>query len=256
MKMTNVFLFTLFILVITNGSFNVISSKEVSRITPRINTSNSLIANEKNVDILQVTRSGPIISVVLDYNLSSTARLDTNETLAVLVIFSQSTQEDSLTIQAALLFFHTIEDQFFLFWMLGDPYSQAQNWQSGVENEHYKIDDALLTLTFIEFLGVGNLETETTVLAKITSFFEGSDQINDFRMVLDEFRVDLPLSFELPTIEPTTESTTSETTTEEESTTTTTTTTTTEPFFTSGMTTFFTIGVLLSIFIIKRFGKK
>jgi hypothetical protein len=223
-------------------------------ITPQISTPILLINAEKNIDIFQVTQNGPTISIELDYNLSSTARLDANETLVVLVLFSQSTQEDSLTIQAALLFFHTVEDQYFLFWMLGDLYNQAQNWQSGVENEHYQIDETLLTLTFIEYLGVGNQETETTVLARITLYSEINNQTNDFRSILDEFRTDLPISFEIPTIETTSKTTTLETTTETISSTTTT--TTTEPFFTSGLMLFLTIVVLFSMLLMKRFSKK
>ncbi len=227
---------------------------DIFHVTPQINTPILLINAKKNVDIIQVTRNGPALSIELDYNLSSTAQLDANETLAVLVLFSQTTQDDSLTIQAALLFFHTVEDQYFLFWMLGDPYSQAQNWQSGVENEHYQIDETLLTLTFIEYLGVDNQETETTILARITLYSEVNNQTNDFRIILDEFRVDLPLSFEIPTIETISKTTTSETTTEKESTTTTT--TTTESFFTPGLMLFLTISVLFSMFLLKRFSKK
>ncbi|UCE12879.1 MAG: hypothetical protein JSV04_11885, partial [Candidatus Heimdallarchaeota archaeon] len=82
---------------------------------------NQAVSSDRNIDIFHVSQNGPTIMIVLDYNLSSTSQLVENETMALLVIFSQSTQEDPFSIQAAMLFFHTIENQFFLFWMLGDP---------------------------------------------------------------------------------------------------------------------------------------
>jgi len=184
MKMSKTSIFTLFVLVFIFKAFPALA------ITDTINLPTD------NVDVLHVTQSGPTLSIVLDYNLSSTSHLDTNELLTVLVVFSDSSQEDPLTIQAAMLFFHTSEDQFFLFWMLGDPYKQAQNWQTGAKNEQYQPDGNLLTLNFIEFQGISNQETEFKILAKISSDFEINSLVNDFRVILDLFLADLPLSYE------------------------------------------------------------
>lgn len=184
MKMSKTSIFTLFVLIFIFKAFPALA------ITDRINLQTD------SVDILQVTQSGPTVSIVLDYNLSSTSHLDTNELFTVLVVFSDSSPEDPLTIQAAMLFFHTSEDQFFLFWMLGDPYKQAQNWQTGAKNEHYQTNGNLLTLIFLEFQGINNQETEFKTLAKISSDFEINSQANDFRVILDLFLVDLPLSYE------------------------------------------------------------
>lgn len=156
------------------------------------------IAYEQTVDILQVTKIGSSISIVLDYNLNSTSQLDSNESLAVLVVFGQ---DEPFAIEAAMLFFHTVEEHYFLFWMLGDPYSQAQNWQIGVENEHFQTDDELLILNFIEFLGITDPEIETIILALITSACEVNTQTNDFRPILDQFITYLPIYYEVPSVE-------------------------------------------------------
>ncbi|MFX0124473.1 MAG: hypothetical protein ACFFAE_12595 [Candidatus Hodarchaeota archaeon] len=161
-------------------------------------TSSSSGANEQPVDILQVTRIGSSISIVLDYDLNSTSQLDINESLAVMVVFSQ---DESSTIEAAMLFFHTVEEEYFLFWMLGDPFTQAQNWQIGVENEHFQIEYELLTLNFIEFQGIKDPDMEIIVLAKINSVYEVSTYTNDFRPILIQFITDLPISYEFPSIE-------------------------------------------------------
>ncbi|MFX0183313.1 MAG: hypothetical protein ACFE95_09565 [Candidatus Hodarchaeota archaeon] len=190
MKMSKTSIFTLFILIFIFKAFPVLT------ITNTINLPTS------HVDVLQVNQSGPTLSILLDYNLSSTSYLDTNELLNVLVVFSDSSQEDPLTIKAAMLFFHTSEDQFFLFWMLGDPYKQVQNWHTGTKNEHYQTNGNLLTLNFIEFQGISNQETECKILARISADFEVNSQVNDFREILDFFIADLPLSYEfshLPT---------------------------------------------------------
>ncbi|UCE14566.1 MAG: hypothetical protein JSV04_05145, partial [Candidatus Heimdallarchaeota archaeon] len=158
-----------------------------------------------------------------------------------------------------MLFFHTIENKFFLFWMLGDPYTQAQNWQIGTEYEHYLTSNNQLTLTFIEFSGISN--TEITVLAMFTSDIEVNAYGNDFRMTLDQFIEYLPLTYELPTIESTTTAPVTETSTTEEKTTTedkTTTTTTeekrtTEPSLTAGFTLISLIGISILISRTRRY---
>jgi hypothetical protein len=164
-------------------------------------TSNLNLSSEK-IDVIQVTQINTKITIVLDYNLSSTSKLDTNELLAVLVTFSESTLEDPFAVHAAIIFFHTVDNQFFLFWTLEDPYHQAQNWQLGTENEHYQIYNELLILNFIEFLGINNQETEIRVLAKISSNFGVTTHTNDFRVILDQFIADLPLSYEYLHTEP------------------------------------------------------
>ena len=148
--------------------------------------------------------------------------------------------------------------------MLGDPYKQAQNWQEGTENEHFQIIDETLTLNFIEFIGINNPGTEAIVLAKITLEFNQTDQMNDFRTILDEFVAYLPRPHEIPPTETTSEPTT--TTSVEESTTTPTTskeettatkeTTTSDGLLTSGMTVLSTISLFLSLIIIRRTRQK
>ncbi|MFX0171881.1 MAG: hypothetical protein ACFE9L_08175 [Candidatus Hodarchaeota archaeon] len=169
---------------------------------PLLASTSTLDLTSEKIEVLQVMQIDSTISIILDYNLSSTSKLNTNDLLAVLVIFSESTQEESFTVKAAMLFFQTADDQFFLFWTLEDPYQQAQNWQLGTENEHYQINDDLLTLNFIEFLGINNQEIEITVLAKISSDFEVNSHMNDFRVILDRFITDLPLSYEYLYTEP------------------------------------------------------
>lgn len=224
---------------------------------------NQAIRSDRNIDIFQVTKNGPSVVIVLDYNLSTTSQLAENEAMALLVLFSQSTQEEPFSIQAAMLLFHTLEDQFFLFWMLGNPYGQAQNWQIGSRYEHFLTSDKQLTLTFIEFSEISNPETEITVLAKITSDIEVNTDGNDFRMTLNQFIDYLPLTYELPiikttTTEPTTTEsmTTAPTTTEPTTTTTTEERTSTEPSLTAGFTVISLFGISISILITKKYDLK
>ncbi|MFX1516673.1 MAG: hypothetical protein ACFFC6_10210 [Promethearchaeota archaeon] len=152
-------------------------------------------AYEHSVDILHVTKFGSSVSIVLDYNLNSTLKLDSNESLAVLAVFSQ---DEPFLIEAAMLFFHTIEEQYLLFWTLGDPYTQAQNWILGQENDHFQIDDSLLTLNFIEFPKIGDPTIHPIVLALITTTYEISNQTIDFRPILEKFIPYLPVYYEIP----------------------------------------------------------
>ncbi len=224
--------------------------------------------NEGTIDVLYVTKIGSTISIELDYGFNATSELDTSDSLAVITLFSQA--DDLLSFQASMLFFQTADDQLFHYWMLGDPYKQAQNWQEGTESGHYQISDETLTLNFIEFLGINNPGTEVIVLARITLEFNQTDQMNDFQTILDEFVTYLPTSHEIPTVEPTTttEMTSEPTITPTEEVTTTTveevTTTTKEPpqtttggpFLTSGLTILSTISIFLSILITRRTRQK
>jgi hypothetical protein len=221
---------------------------------------NPSVANQQTIDILQVTKIGSSISIVLDYDLNSTSQLDSNESLAVLVVLNQ---EEPFNIEAAMLFFHTVKEQYFLFWMLGDPYTQAQNWQTGVENEHFFTDGELLNLNFIEYLGISDPQINTIVLALITSACKVKNQTNDFRPVLDQFITYLPVYYEIPSIDkPVTSEETSTEVTQED---------TTESKgeksseetsqgsvdgISPGFTILSTVGIFLSTLIVLRFRRK
>ena len=155
----------------------------------------SAFAYEHSVDIFHVTKFGSSVSIVLDYDLNSTSTLDLNESLVVLAVFGQG---EPFLIEAAMLFFHAIEDQYLLFWTLGDPYTQAQNWILGQENDHFQTDNNLLTLNFIEFPKIGDPEIHPYVLALITTTYEISNQTIDFRPVLEKFIPYLPVYYEIP----------------------------------------------------------
>lgn len=240
MKMSKTFLISLLLLVVAIGVFPVLAFTETF--------------NEGGVEIHQVTQIGPSLLIVLDYDLNSTALLDTNESLAVLVIFSDSTEEGTLSVQAAMLFFHTDDNQFLLFWMLGDPYKQAQNWQKGTENEHFQTDGDQLTLIFIEFSAIQNPEIAISVYAKITSS-EINAYTNDFRIVLEQFIEELTISKDFPitTTQTTSEETSGPSTTEKtEATTSTKDSSQRSADIASGFTILSILGVFLSAFIIKR----
>lgn len=241
MKMSKTFLITLFLLVLAIGTFPVLAFADTS--------------NEGSVEVHQVIQNGSGILIVLDYNLNSTSQLDINESLAVLVIFSDSTKEDTLPVQAAMLFFHINDNQFFLFWMLGDPFKQAQNWQKGTENEHFQTDGDQLTLIFIEFSDISNPEITMTVLAKISSCCEVNAYSNDFRVVLEQFIAELPKSYEFP-ITTTTSEVTSGPSTTGETETTTSSEESSRTDIVSGFTILSIFGVLLSLFIIKSLTRK
>jgi len=241
MKMSKTFLITLFLLVLAIRTFPELAFADTS--------------NEGSVEVHEVIRNGSGILIGLDYDLNSTSLLDTNESLAVLVIFSDSTKEDTHPVQAAMLFFHTDDNQFFLFWMLGDPFKQAQNWQKGTENEHFRIDGDQLTLIFIEFWDINNPEITMTVLAKISSCCQVEAYTNDFRIVLEQFIAELPILHEFPMTTTTSEETSGPSTTGE-----TETSTSSEESSRTDIVSGFTIlsifGVLLSLFIIKSLTRK
>lgn len=159
-------------------------------------TLNPSIASQRTINILQVTKVGSSISIFLDYDLNSTSQLDSNESLAVLVVFSQ---DEPFVIEATMLFFHSVEEDL-LFWMLGDPFTQAQLWQLGVENEHFQTQNELLALTFIEYLGITSPEIIPFVIALIT-IGEVNNQTNDLSPILDQFVPFLPIYYEFPSIE-------------------------------------------------------
>jgi hypothetical protein len=209
------------------------------------------IANQQIIDILQVTKFGSSVAISLDYDLNSTAQLGSNESLAVLVVFSQ---DEPFAIEATMLFFHTVEEDL-LFWMLGDPFTQAQIWQLGVENNHFQTQNELLTLNFIEYLGITIPEIFPFVIALITSG-EVNNQTTDLSPILNQFVPYLPIYYEFPSIgQPgTTEETSTEITTqkpsEEESS------QASVGGLTPGYTILSTVSILLSTIIVLRFKRK
>ncbi|UCG04572.1 MAG: hypothetical protein JSW11_11440 [Candidatus Heimdallarchaeota archaeon] len=200
------------------------------------------IANQQTIDILQVTKIGSSVSIFLDFDLNSTSQLDSNKSLAVLVVF---TQDEPFVIEATMLFFHTVEEDF-LFWMLGDPYTQAQIWQLGVENEHFQTQNELLTLNFIEYLGITKPEINPFVIALIASG-EVNNQTNDFRPILEQFVMFLPIHYEFPSIEQ--PGTTEETSAKKSS-------QGSVGGLTPGFTILSTVGIFLSTLIVLRFKRK
>ncbi|MFW9906068.1 MAG: hypothetical protein ACFFFH_17225 [Candidatus Thorarchaeota archaeon] len=214
---------------------------------------NSTLAYNHKVDIFQVTKIGSSVSIVLDYDLNSTVKQDSNESLAVLVVFSQ---DEPFLIEAAMLFLHTEEDQNFLFWMLGNPYTQAQNWVMGRENEHFQTQNELLTLNFIEYLDIGNPEIHPLVNALITSG-EVNNQTNDLSPILDQFVSYLPVYYEFPSIQQ--PDTTEETSTGEETTQETSvkkSSQTSVGGLTPGFTILSTVSILLSTLVVLRIKRK
>ncbi|MFX1507667.1 MAG: hypothetical protein ACFFDC_16395 [Promethearchaeota archaeon] len=207
------------------------------------------IANQHTIDILHVTKFGSSVTISLDYNLNSTAQFSSNESLAVLVVFSQ---DEPFVIEATMLFFHTVEEDL-LFWMLGDPFTQAQIWQLGVENDHFQAQNELLTLNFIEYLGITKPEIFPFVIALITSG-EVNNQTTDLSPILDQFVPYLPIYYEFPSIEQpgTTEETTQETSVKksEESS------QASVGGLTPGFTILSTLSILLSTLILLRFKQK
>ena len=208
----------------------------------------SSLAYETTVEISQVTKFGSSVSILLDYDLNSTSKLESNESLAVFVVFSQ---DEPFSIEAAMLFFHTIEEQYFLFWMLGDPYTQAQNWILGLENDHFQTDNNLLTLNFIEFPKIGDPAIHPIVLALITSTYEISNQTIDFRPILEKFTTYLPVHHEIPSSEEPESSVEEETTVETE-----TQKTSEEGGPTPGFVFLSTLGAILSVPIATRLKRK
>jgi hypothetical protein len=219
-------------------------------------TLNPSIASQRIIDILHVTKTGSSISIFLDYDLNSTSQLDSNESLAVLVVFSP---DEPFSIEATMIFFHSVEEDL-LFWMLGDPFTQSQMWQLGIENEHFHTQNELLALTFIEYLGITRPEIIPFVIAMITTG-EVNNQTNDLSPILDQFAAYLPIYHEFPSLEQpgTTEETSTEITTQESS--------TQKPSeeessqasvggLTPGFTILSTLSILLSTLVVLRFKQK
>jgi hypothetical protein len=232
MKKTSSLLLKVFVFTLLLWNIQILSAGTTTNSDsfPR----NLVHTSENSVEIINVIQTGPAISITLDYDLNSTAQLEENELLTVLVVLGN--QEDHFAIKAAMLFVHTNDGQYYLFWTLTDPYRQAQNWLAGNENEHFTVDNALLTLYFIEFLDIENPDLETTVLAQITADFEPDQQTNDFRIILDQFIGNLPISYPVISYPTTTTETTN---------------------VASGFPILSTIGIFLLVLILKKFkGKK
>ena len=238
MKKTSILLLKIFVVTFILWNFPIVSSATTSISTSFMR--NSEVTNEKSVEIFQVIQTGPSLSITLDYDLNATSQLEENESLSVLVVFGN--QENHFAIQAAMLFLHTQEGQYYLFWMLGDPYLQAQNWQMGRENEHFIVDKELLTLFFIEFSDINNQEIETSVLAQIDTDSGVNQQTNDFRIILDQFMSKLPISYPLVS--------SSITQTSDEST------QSTSGSLSPGFTILSLIGIFLSVLVLKKFRRK
>ncbi|MHA2224545.1 MAG: hypothetical protein ACXAC8_05045 [Candidatus Hodarchaeales archaeon] len=193
MKKNSILLLKIFVVTLILWNFPILSSATTPISVSNSFMHNSVVTSEKSVEIFQVVQTGPSLSITLDYDLNSTSQLEENELLSVLVVFGN--QEDHFAIQAAMFFLHTQGGQHYLFWMLGDPYRQAQNWQMGTENGHFIVDNELLTLFFIEFSDINNQEMETSVLAQISPDSGVNQQTNDFRILLDQFISELPISY-------------------------------------------------------------
>ncbi|MFW9994891.1 MAG: hypothetical protein ACFFD4_22815 [Candidatus Odinarchaeota archaeon] len=202
----------------------------------------SASAPEEHVTILDVFQSGSQISIMLNYNFSSTAQLGTDGYLAVFLVFRNVT---SSAPETAMLFFHTADDNFSLFWMAGDPYHQAQFWQ---QSKQFQVNHNLLSMDFIEFLEITNPDIQLVVLAKILTGPNTNLQIGDFQSVLEEFGTDLYVGYGFIVTTKTTTETSTGTTSRETSISS----TTTAPSFIPGFTLLAMIGVLVSLSVIVR----
>jgi hypothetical protein len=200
--------------------------------TPACSSPTSL-AGER-VPVIDVFQSGSHVSITLNYNFSTTGQLGNDGCLAVLVAFMNRTSNAP---EAAIMFFHTIKDQFLSFWMIGDPYHQAQHWQ---HSDHFQVNCSLLSLDFIEFLDISNTDIHLVVLASILTDFNLDTQTGDFQSILEEFEPDLHVDYWYP-----------------ESTTTTTKLSTTTSSFIPGFTLLIITGVFIALSVIsmKKRGK-
>lgn len=151
------------------------------------------------ITIYDVFQSGPYISIILDYNFSTTTLLSDSGTLAIVIAY---VNHSSSNIEAIELFFHTPSNDFHLFWMIGDPLQEVQQWYLGNIFEHYQVQENQLDLSFIEFLNINDPTIEILVKARILEDVTISSQSDDFSIILEYFFDVLPLpawSYSYPT---------------------------------------------------------
>jgi len=142
------------------------------------------------ITIYDVFQSGPYTSIILDYNFSSTAILSDSGTLAIVIAYIN---QSSSIIESIELFFHTPSNEYLLFWMIGDPFREVQQWYLGNIFEHFQVQENQLDLSFIEFFNINDPTIKILVRARILEDVTIFSQSNDFSIILENFFDVLPL---------------------------------------------------------------
>ena len=168
----------------------------------------SATPNMENVSIFQVTKNGPQLMVILDYDFNTAPVRDSEKALVVLTLLSLPSDDGMMAIEGSLLFIRTDEGDSFLFWTLCDPFISSVIWQEGNEMEHFLADQNELSLIFIEFSNYDDPELEIVVLAKILEPVSIDPRTNDFQEILFSFIPDLPVYPDTSTSTTTTTTTT------------------------------------------------
>ncbi|UCE14078.1 MAG: hypothetical protein JSV04_02600 [Candidatus Heimdallarchaeota archaeon] len=138
-------------------------------------TSADIYATSDQIDILNVTFEGSIVSITLE------SEVEALDNFYLLILFDGN--GDPSTWEAAMLFSHNL-DEATIYWMLSDPFITGHNWIQGYHGTHYQFTGALIQLTFIEYTALGYPETHIVPLALIST--------SDFSVILFEFALLLP----------------------------------------------------------------
>ena len=181
-----------------------------------ISSSNGIALNSP-IEILVNNRTSDSLEIMLNYDFSSTY----DESLAFIATFSP--YQYLSDIESSIIFIRTPEEENFLFWMIGNPFTQAQNWQQGYNLEHYSITGNTIYFQFTEYINFKDPELFVYEFAMFTSMSVDSYS-NDFSEILLSILPFIPIteftvqSSETDTTNPDTSLTTDQSQTNTEST--------------------------------------
>lgn len=109
------------------------------------NTNTNCHGLNNTIEVLTVNHSINGLEVGLDYDFSTTYE----ESMAFIATFSPN--EYLKDIEGLIIFIRTPLEENYFFWMLGNPFLTAQNWQQGFSSQHFSISDNSLFVYFTEY---------------------------------------------------------------------------------------------------------
>jgi hypothetical protein len=201
----------------------------------------------ENVEIFQIVFVEGYVSITLDYDFDSPPDRVENETLVVLVLFTNPSNDGTISIESAILFFSTNYGESFYFWTIDNPFNLATLWLKSSELESYIAGANELTLVPIECSATSDTNLEIIVSAKKGKLNNIDPSNFEVQEILTMFHEELPTE---------TSSTTSSsiTVTSDQthltSTTLDTSTSTTESQITTGYEFYITMSVLMAVTIL------
>ncbi|NHJ02927.1 MAG: hypothetical protein EAX86_12395 [Candidatus Heimdallarchaeota archaeon] len=197
-----------------------------------------------DVEIIDSFHSGSTFTFMMNYNFSSTIRMDATESFSFFAVLINKTDYQ---IKAALCFFYDITNQYQAFWMVGNPFRDIQDWYA---NDYFSANECYLELDFFAYTEVANSIIFPLALAKLLDNYNTTYAVEHLPELYEIYTGEFNILIETyQTTQTTISSSTSLTSTSNESD------TTTSPELTSGLS-FFSICSIIIILGHRSFREK